>query len=49
MAGKSIEVLRAGCAAAIANGTHEEFVAAKTALVEAVTGRKLSAGEIAYI
>ncbi|MGW5301653.1 hypothetical protein ACWEQV_25790 [Rhodococcus aetherivorans] len=48
MAGKSIEVLRADYAAAVANGSDEEFATAKTALVEATTGRTLTADEIAY-
>lgn len=49
MAGKSIEVLRADYAAAIANGSEAEFLAAKTALIEATTGRALTADEIAYL
>ncbi len=49
MAGKSIEDLRANYSAAIASGNHEAFVSAKVALVEAITGRALTADEIAYI
>lgn len=49
MASKSIEVLHADYAAAIASGNHESFVSAKVALIEAKTGRALTADEIAYI
>ncbi len=49
MAGKSIEDLRANYSDAIASGNHEQFVSAKVALVEATTGRTLTADEIAYI
>lgn len=48
-AGKSIEDLRANYSAAIASGNREQFVSAKVALVEATTGRSLTADEIAYI
>lgn len=49
MAGKSIEALHADYAAAIATGNHATFVSAKVALVEAKTGRTLTADEIDYI
>ncbi len=44
-----IDEVRATYEAAKANGTDEEFVAAKVALIERATGRTLTADEIAYI
>lgn len=45
----TIDEVRATYEAAKANGTDEEFVAAKAALIERTTSRALTADEIAYI
>lgn len=44
-----IEQARIRYSKAIAEGGHDEFVAAKVALVELATGRTLTGEEIAYI
>ncbi|MDF3312166.1 hypothetical protein P3H15_45175 [Rhodococcus sp. T2V] len=44
-----LEAARARYRASIGGGSHAEFVAAKVALVELGTGRKVSEGEIDYL
>lgn len=46
---ENLDTLKANYRAAIANGTAEDHLAAKTALVEASTGRTLTEDEIAYL
>lgn len=46
---ENLAAAQARYSAAIADGDHDEFVAAKVALVELWTGRRLSEEEIAYL